>query len=102
MCRLQLASILRIAAHGFNMLLSYFSLKRPESAQAKSMFLCHCTNFFHAFSRQMFTQRIILEPSFQCQGNGLSHAGIRLSWRATKVKVEINGAWNVDHSAVYY
>src|SRR5215213_3891947 len=100
--RLQLASILRVAAHGFNMLLSHFSLERTESTQAKSVFLCHCTNFFHAFSCKMFTQCIILEASFQCQGNCLSHTGICLSRRETKVKMEINGARNVNHSAVYY
>ena len=64
------------------------------------MFFCHCIDLFHTFSCQMFAQRIILKTTFQRQGNRLSHTGIRLSRRKTKIKVEINGSWNIDHSTV--
>src|SRR5215212_731921 len=100
MCYAQIASVLRIAAHGFNMLLCDFSLERTEPAQAKSMFFSHSTNLFHAFSRQMLAQRIILKSSFQGQHHCFSHTGIGFAWRKTKVKVEINRSWDIHHSTV--
>src|SRR5215212_12241861 len=100
--RSQVASIPRITAHCFNMFWRNFSLERTEPAQAKSMFPSHTANLFYTFSRQMFTQRVILEAPFQGQGNCFRHAGICLTWRETKVKVEIYGAWNIDHSSVNY
>ena len=58
------------------------------------------TYLFHTISCQMFAQRIILEATFQGEGYCLSHAGVRFSCRETKVEMEINGSWNIDHSAV--
>src|SRR5512146_1882842 len=98
--RAQAASSLRITAHGLNMLWCDLSLERAEPAQAKPVFLCHGTNLFHALSCQVFAQGVILEASFQSQGNRFSHAAIGFSWRKTKVKMEINGAWNINHSSV--
>src|SRR5215211_5958147 len=94
--RVQIASIFRIAAHDFNMLLCYFLLERTKPAQAEPMFLCHCTDLFHAFPGQMLAQGVIFETPFQSQSNGLSHAGICLARRKPKIKVEINGPWHID------
>src|SRR5688500_18710600 len=85
--RVQLASLLRIAAHGLNMLLCDFSLERTEPAQAKPMFSRHGADLFHALAGKMFTQCIVLEAPFQSQGNGLSHASIGFACRKTEIKV---------------
>src|SRR5687768_11067237 len=89
--RVQIASLpcpACIAAHCLNMLLCYFPLKRAESAQAKPMFRSEGADFFHTFPRQVFAQGVILKASFQRQGNGLSHTGVGLPWRESKIKVE--------------
>src|SRR5688572_12993068 len=100
--RVQLASLLRIAAHGLNMLLCDFSLERTEPAQAKPMFSRHGADLFHAPAGKMLTQCIVIETPFQGQGNCLCHAGISFAWRKTEIKVEINGSWHIDHSTVNY
>src|SRR5512138_1212788 len=98
--RVQIASGLRIAAHRFNMLCCDLPLERTEPAQAEPMLLCHGANLFDTFPCKVLAQGVILEASFQSQGNRFSHTAISFSWRKTKIKMEINGAWNIDHSSV--
>src|SRR5512138_1533634 len=76
--RTQAASSLRIPAHGLNMLWRDLSLERTEPAQAKPVFLRHGTDLFHTRSCQMFAQGVVLEASFQSQGDRFRHAAIGL------------------------
>src|SRR5574339_1085751 len=99
MHRRQAASVprsARIAAHRFNLLRCHFPLERTETTQAESVFPGDDTDLFTAFSRQMLAQGVIFEAAFEGQGNCFRHAGIRLPGRETEVKMEINGAWNID------
>src|SRR5919108_5571408 len=98
--RVQIASIFRIAAHGFNMLLRNFPLERTKSAQTEPMFLRHCADLFDACPGQMFAQGVIFKTPFQSQSDGLCHASIGLAWREPKIKMEINGSWYINHSTV--
>src|SRR5215212_788983 len=74
--RVQIASIFRIATHGFDMLLRDFPLERTKSAQTEPMFLRHCTDLLDACPGKMFAQGVILETPFESQSDGLRHAGI--------------------------
>src|SRR5574342_184711 len=89
-----------LMAHGFNLLRRHLSLERAKPAQAKAMLICNGCNFVHTLTSDVFAKRVIFKAAFQSQGYRFRHTGVGLArWKA-KVKVEINGAWHINHTAV--